>query len=124
VRASTPTAAARLVVPDSRELRERLERSRDSLHRGAQRAADRHLRLLIATRERLHRAPLLAVERKRARLDTVHARLGALSPVGTLARGYAIVRRGDAVIRSPEQVTAGDRLSVRVAEGSFGAVTE
>jgi exodeoxyribonuclease VII large subunit len=124
VRASTPTAAARLVVPDSRELRERLERSRTGLHAGARRAADRHLRLLVGNRERLHRAPLLAVERKRARLDNAHARLGALSPVGTLERGYAIVRRDDAVIRSPEQVTAGDRLSVRVAEGAFGAIAE
>jgi exodeoxyribonuclease VII large subunit len=124
VRASTPTAAARLVVPDSRELRERLERSRTGLHVGARRAADRHLRLLVGNRERLHRAPLLAVERKRARLDNAHARLGALSPVGTLERGYAIVRRDDAVIRSPEQVTAGDRLSVRVAEGAFGAIAE
>jgi exodeoxyribonuclease VII large subunit len=124
VRASTPTAAARLVVPDSRELRERLERSRTGLHTGARRAADRHLRLLVGNRERLHRAPLLAVERKRARIDNAHARLGALSPVGTLERGYAIVRRDDAVIRSPEQVTAGDRLSVRVAEGAFGAIAE
>jgi exodeoxyribonuclease VII large subunit len=124
VRASTPTAAARLVVPDSRELHERLERSRTGLHAGARRAADRHLRLLVGNRERLHRAPLLAVERKRARLDNAHARLGALSPVGTLERGYAIVRRDDAVIRSPEQVTAGDRLSVRVAEGAFGAIAE
>jgi exodeoxyribonuclease VII large subunit len=124
VRASTPTAAARLVVPDSRELRERLERSRTGLHAGARRAADRHLRLLVGNRERLHRAPLLAVERKRARIDNAHARLGALSPVGTLERGYAIVRRDDAVIRSPEQVTAGDRLSVRVAEGAFGAIAE
>ena len=124
VRASTPTAAARLVVPDIRELRERLERSRTGLHTGARRATDRHLRLLVGNRERLHRAPLLAVERKRARLDNAHARLGALSPVGTLERGYAIVRRDDAVIRSPEQVTAGDRLSVRVAEGAFGAIAE
>ena len=37
VRASTPTAAARLVVPDLTELRDRLERTRNSLHRSAQR---------------------------------------------------------------------------------------
>jgi exodeoxyribonuclease VII large subunit len=121
VRASTPTAAARLVVPDARELRERLERTRTQLHRGARQAAERHAQRLTAARERLHRAPLLAVERRRARLDTVHARLGALSPLGTLERGYAIVRSGDEAVRSPEQVAAGDPISVRVAAGSFGA---
>jgi exodeoxyribonuclease VII large subunit len=124
VRASTPTAAARLVVPDSRELSERLERTRANLHRGARRAAERHAQRLTASRDRLQRAPLLALERKRARLDNLHARLGALSPVGTLERGYAIVRRGDEVVRSPAQVAAGDPVSVRVAEGSFGARVE
>jgi exodeoxyribonuclease VII large subunit len=124
VRASTPTAAARLVVPDAAELRERLERSREALHRGAHRATERHAQRLTAAHERLRRAPLLAVERRRARLDTLHARLGALSPVATLERGYAIVRRGDDVVRSSTDVAPGDALSVRVADGSFGARVE
>ena len=70
------------------------------------------------------RAPLLALERKRARIDTAHARLGALSPLATLDRGYAIVRRGETVVRSPEQVASGDAMSIRVAEGTFGVVAE
>jgi exodeoxyribonuclease VII large subunit len=123
-RASTPTAAARLVVPDLSELRARLERTRVALHGGAHRAADRHAQRLATARDRLSRAPLLALERKRARIDTVHARLGALSPVATLDRGYAIVRRGDEVVRSPTQVGSGDALSVRVAEGTFEATVE
>jgi exodeoxyribonuclease VII large subunit len=124
VRASTPTAAARLVVPDLAELRERLARSRESLHRGAQRAAERHAQRLGNAHERLARAPLLALERRRARLDTVHARLGALSPLATLDRGYAIVHRGEDLVRSPEQVASGDAIEVRVADGTFGATVE
>ena len=121
VRASTPTAAARLVVPDLNELRERLLRTREGLRRGAQRAADRHTQRLAHAHERLARAPLLALERRRARLDTLHARLGALSPLATLDRGYAIVHRGDELVRSPGQVQGGDAIDVRVAEGTFGA---
>jgi exodeoxyribonuclease VII large subunit len=124
VRASTPTAAARIVVPDIEELREQLERVRTALHRGAHRASERHAQRLTSAHERLRRAPLLALERKRARLDTLHARLGALSPVATLERGYAIVRGDDGVIRSAEQVERGDALSIRVADGSFGATAE
>jgi len=112
VRASTPTAAARLA------------RSRNGLHIGARRAAERHAQKLGVTHERLRRAPLLALERRRARLDTVHARLGALSPVATLERGYAIVRRGDEVVRATDQVAPGDAIAVRVADGSFGATVE
>ena len=84
VRASTPTAAARLVVPDLAELRALLARVRDGLHRGARRAVERHGERL-GRADRLGRAPLLALERRQARLDTLHARLGALSPVGTLS---------------------------------------
>jgi len=121
VRASTPTAAARVVVPDLAELRAQVVRTRERLHRGAQRAAERHAQRLEGSHERLQRAPLLALERRTARLETLHAKLGALSPFATLERGYAIVHRGDDVVRSAEQVSAGDAIDVRVAEGTFGA---
>jgi exodeoxyribonuclease VII large subunit len=121
-RASTPTHAARLVVPDLAELRLTLARTREALHRAAERAADRGKQRLGAAHDRLHRAPLLALERRRARLDTLHARLGALSPHATLERGYAIVHRGGEVVRSPAQVEPGDPIDVRVADGAFGAV--
>jgi exodeoxyribonuclease VII large subunit len=124
VRASTPTHAARLVVPDQTELRRRLVRAREGLHRGARAAAERHAARLDATHERLRRAPLLALERRRARLDNAHARLGALSPNATLERGYAIVHRGGEVVRAPRQVVRGDAIDVRVADGSFGATVE
>ena len=121
-RASTPTAAARLVVPDLAELRDRLEVSRRALHRSARRAAERSAQRLAANHDRLRRAPLLALERRQAHLDTVRARLGALSPLAVLERGYAIVHRGDDVVRAASQVTAGDTVDVRVAEGGFGAI--
>ena len=121
VRASTPTAAARLVVPDLAELRARLTAARAALQRGARRTAERRAEQLAATRDRLRVAPLLALERKRARLDNAHARLGALSPSATLERGYAIVHRAGEVVRSTAPVASGDELLVDVADGSFGA---
>ena len=121
VRASTPTAAARLVVPDIADLRRNVIQLREALHRGALRAAERHAQRLTTSHDRLTRAPLLSVERRRARLDTLHARLGALSPLATLDRGYAIVHRGPDLVRSPDQVSGGDALEIRVAEGTFGA---
>ncbi|HEU5363647.1 MAG TPA: exodeoxyribonuclease VII large subunit [Gaiellaceae bacterium] len=124
VRASTPTHAARLVVPDLAELRRLLDHTREALHRGARRASERHSQRLAATHDRLTRAPLLAVERRRARLDTLHARLGALSPLATLERGYAVVHRGDELVRSPDQLSRGDAIDVRVAEGTFGATVD
>ena len=121
VRASTPTAAAKLVVPDLRELVERLERQRTSLARCSGRALDRERQRVALLGERLRRAPALAVERKGAALERQAARLRALSPRATIGRGYAIVRKGDAIVRAADEVGPGDAIDVEVAEGRFGA---
>jgi exodeoxyribonuclease VII large subunit len=123
-RASTPTAAARLVVPDAVELLARLERTRAALARGTRTVLDRRRQRLSTTHERLRRAPSLAVERKRARLEHAAGRLRALSPRATLQRGYAIVRAHDAIVRSPEAVATGETIDVEVADGRFGARVE
>jgi len=101
-RASTPSLAARLVVPDADELRERLSQ----------------------TRSRLHRAPLLLVERKRARLDGAYGRLRALSPRATLERGYSIVRDSGRIVRTGAELHEGTHVDVELGEGGFGAVVE
>ncbi|TML34564.1 MAG: exodeoxyribonuclease VII large subunit, partial [Actinobacteria bacterium] len=91
-RASTPSMAARLVVPDLTDLLQRLDRARGGLERGTRRTLDRERRGLERTHERLERAPRLLLERGRARLEHAAGRLRALSPHATLERGYAIVR--------------------------------
>ena len=124
VRASTPTAAARLVVPDERELRERLDTVRAALARGAGAALERARSSLTRDRERLDRAPALLVERKRAGLEGLAGRLQALSPRKTLARGYAIVRTDNGIVYSSTELESGSRVDVELAEGEFGARVE
>jgi exodeoxyribonuclease VII large subunit len=123
-RASTPTAAARLVVPDAVALLERLDRTRAGLARGARKVLERRRDRLEHTHVRLRRAPALAVERKRARLEHTAGRWRALSPRATLARGYAIVRVRDEIVRSAGAVVSGDEIAVEVADGQFGARVE
>ena len=123
-RASTPTAAARLVVPDATELLARLERARTSLARGARGVVERRRQRLVHAHDRLRRAPALAVERKRARLEHAAGRLRALSPRATLQRGYAIVRAHEEIVRSAAAVSPGEALEVEVADGRFGARVE
>ena len=123
-RASTPTAAGRIVVPDAMELLGRMERARSGLTRGARSIVERRRQRLTQTHERLHRAPALAIERKRARLEHAAGRLRALSPRATLQRGYAIVRAGDEIVRSNAAISAGEQIDVEVADGHFGARVE
>ena len=124
LRASTPTAAGRLVVPDLEELMAGLERARDGLGRGTRRTLERHSARLTHAAERLRRAPVLLVERRRAALAQAGGRLRALSPRSTLERGYAIVRRDGELVRSAGTVSPGEAIAVEVADGSFGARVE
>jgi exodeoxyribonuclease VII large subunit len=124
VRASTPSVAGRLVVPDAAELSAALERSRAALARGTRRTVERRAERLEHVHHRLAGAPALAVERKRARLEHAAGRLRALSPRATLERGYAIVRAHGAVVRAASDVSKGDPLAVEVAEGAFGATVD
>jgi exodeoxyribonuclease VII large subunit len=123
-RASTPTAAARLVVPDAAELLARLDRTRAGLANGARSMVERRRERLEQAHTHLRRAPALAVERKRARLEHAAGRLRALSPRATLERGYAIVRARDEIVRSAHGVATGDEIAVQVADGQFGARVE
>ena len=124
VRAPTPTAAARLVVPDLDELRAGLGRTRQRLHAGARRALERDRGRLSRSRERLRAAPSLFFERRRGALDRAAARLQALSPRATLARGYAIVRTADGVLRDAGAVAEGGRIDVELARGTLAARVE
>ena len=147
VRASTPTAAGKLVVPELTELCDRLDRAREALARSVRRSLERDRQQLARSaerlragprvaveregvrleraHERLRRAPALAVERKRAALENTAAKLAALSPLQTLRRGYAIVRteQGE-VVASTEDVSTGGRVDVTLAEGGFAARVE
>jgi exodeoxyribonuclease VII large subunit len=124
VRASTPTAAARLVVPDERSLRTELDRLHGALARDTRRILERSRQTLAADAQRLTRAPSLLLERKRSRMDGLAGRLRALSPRATLERGYAIVRTDAGIVRSAKTVAPGARVDVELAEGALGARVE
>ncbi len=140
--ASTPTDAAKHVVPDlAAELRvvaELRDRARSSVRTRVSR--ERELmsglpdRLRRTLRGRLDREAEDAqrlrnrarirltglVDSARADLEHVRARVNSLSPQATLERGYAVVRRADgSVVREPAQALG--PLRVRVAGGEFAA---
>ncbi|MFT4050953.1 MAG: exodeoxyribonuclease VII large subunit [Microbacterium sp.] len=148
VRASTPTDAAKRIVPDVAEQRALVEQLRSRARsRLTQRIAHD-----VAQLEQLRSRPVLRspesmlttraqelwmltsrgrdlvtrrIDDGERRVAALRASLRALSPGATLARGYAIAHRdGGVIVRDAAQAPAGTPLIVTVAEGSFAARSE
>jgi exodeoxyribonuclease VII large subunit len=147
VRASTPTDAARRVVPDVTEQTELIAQLRARARRRLAGRLDRELSWLTDIRSRpAISAPVREIDRRqeqvlglaerarrclsarldRAADDIVHtrARLVALSPAATLHRGYAIVQRPDAsVVRAAAGIGDGEPLTLRFADDQLAVTT-
>ncbi|MFF2521727.1 exodeoxyribonuclease VII large subunit [Streptomyces liangshanensis] len=143
VRASTPTDAAKKVVPDVGEELDRVQALRDRALRTVRGLLDREERGLAhalgrpvmerpqrmvteraaevdALADRSRRVLRHLLDRADSELSHTRARVVALSPAATLERGYAVLQRPDgSVVRSPEDVTAAEELRARVAKGDF-----
>ncbi len=124
LRASTPTDAAKRVVPSLMEQRTLIAGLRNRSTRVLSNLLDREVQAL---QHRRHRSrSLLTTRLDTAASDVTHlaARVRALSPAATLDRGYAIVTKEDGtIVRDAASVPAGALIDVRVSEGRFAART-
>jgi exodeoxyribonuclease VII large subunit len=76
-------------------------------------------------RARLDRSMERLIESSSSRLGSLDARLHSLSPLAVLDRGYALVLSSDGVlIRSTALIGPGDKLTTRLADGSFASRVE
>src|SRR6478735_2965846 len=147
VRASTPTDAAKRVVPDVAEEAQRVLQARERGRMAIRALVDRELAQLTALRSRPSLADprsglterMVEVDafRERARRsfghrldrgadDLVHqlARIRALSPLATLRRGYAVLSDADGqALSSVATLEPGQDIHIRVGDGRIGATT-
>jgi exodeoxyribonuclease VII large subunit len=145
LRASTPTDAAKRIVPDVAEESHRVIQLRDRLRRTVtgligseqqQLASIRsrpsmadprndligRLTEVQALRNRGQRVLGHVLDRAQDDLDHSLARVRALSPLATLRRGYAVLSDAEgALFSSVEDIAAGAEVTIRVADGRIGA---
>jgi exodeoxyribonuclease VII large subunit len=123
VRAATPSAAAELAVPARREVIARVGALASRLANAAKRREDRAVASLRQTQQRFATAGARLAERRRARLESVAGRLQALSPLSTLARGFAVARTpGGATLSVRRAFTPGAAFELWLQDGIVEAV--
>lgn len=140
VRAATPSAAAELISPDSIELLQHLHNKQQillqrilafiKLHQYGTESLVKRLRhpgqrlqeqsqRIDEMEQRLCRAMKVNLQHRQHQLEKLIRAIHAVSPLATLARGYAIVTSttSHAIIRSSKQVNVGDKITAQLAEG-------
>jgi exodeoxyribonuclease VII large subunit len=144
-RASTPTDAAKRVVPDIAEeiqmisaLRDRarrtvlnrldLEATRITNFKNRPVMKDPHVlittraEIIAGLRDRSNRSFGASIKLAKEELKQIKARVRALSPQSTLDRGYSVVQLADGqIVTDPKKLKAGDELRLRLAKGETKA---
>lgn len=143
VRASTPSNAAELAVPDQREIKRRLDALRTRMVQSEQKRVEQ-MREQYAklARSRVLRDPMAFIDDKRLLLDYMQknlavlaqrqmaqrqqrftaltAKLDALSPLKVLGRGYAVARNEEGtILRRAADAQTGERIEVLLGQGSL-----
>jgi exodeoxyribonuclease VII large subunit len=144
-RASTPTDAAKRVVPDIAEeiqmisaMRDRarrtllnrldLETTRITNFKNRPVMKDPHVlittraEIIAGLRDRSNRSFGASIKLAKEELKQIKARVRALSPQSTLDRGYSVVQLADGqIVTDPKKLKAGDELRLRLAKGETKA---
>lgn len=142
-RASTPSNAAEIAVPQREELLRRLEQYRNRLEKNLQNKIRQETSRLDALgskrvltdpmafmqeknihidllQEKLVSAMQRPLDRQKQRFVHLAAALDAMSPLKVLGRGYALAQKEDGtVLRSSSQTEIGEPISVRLGEGAL-----
>jgi exodeoxyribonuclease VII large subunit len=141
VRAATPTDIARHIVPDRRELRASLGRDRRVMAgsitgyiarrrtwlnqrvAAMERAIDipRYMERVTRSKTMLARQQQQLLAKQREHLAGLGRTLGSYDPDAVLRRGYALVRRQQALIREAGRVSVGEQVVIQLAQGQLEA---
>lgn len=143
VRASTPSNAAEIAVPDMADLLRQLQESGNRMAQSQIKTLElAGKRWSVLAEKRVLTDPTAFIEDKRLQLDNVQqqlslvareqlsvqqrrfaalaASLDALSPLRVLGRGYAMAQREDGtILKNAAQVVSGDRIRVKLGQGSL-----
>jgi exodeoxyribonuclease VII large subunit len=123
-RASTPSNAAELLVPDRLHIQNELLTITQNLEYFAVRHVSRARKELIEQITMLNQRVTTITSQLKAAVHSQKQLLAALNPETILRRGYAIVRQNGRILRSSRGVQVGAMIDIQLADGGFSAAVE
>jgi len=120
-RASTPSNAAELLVPDKREIRRYLEQCRLIAGRALDEIIVSRTESLKHNNQTLMNRMTHIFDSEKRKLDQIKQLLLVIDPNNLLKRGYAVVRKNNKVIKSKHQLKSNDLLQITLADGTVNS---
>lgn len=125
-RASTPTDAAKKVVPDIAEEKMKIAQLQDRVIRKIVNQITIEMEKIAALIMRpFMKDPTKLITQKKEELSHLTARLRTLSPQATMERGYSIVRNAKGeIVKMATSLKVGEKINLDFSAGSASAITE
>lgn len=148
VRAATPTQSAEIAIPVKKDVLDMLEDDKKYLTSLIKKKIE-HSKIHLENRENsytlknfsrifkdskeilnnkeveLERAMKLLIERKKQKIQVQAEKIISLNPLNILSRGYSLVKCGEKIIKSSDEVNQGDEIEIKLYKGSLiGTVKE
>lgn len=112
LRASTPSNAAELLVPDKKDEKKQLDQKHSELYESIKRVIGQQAEFLSVKAEQLNVELADIFQSQQTDLLAKKRLISSINPQNILKRGYAIVRRDNQVIRSAKTVKPKDKVSI------------
>ena len=123
-RASTPSNAAELLVPDRRSVLAALKDFPKHLEHAARQSLKAAANDLLISRRDLHSAAERAAGQAARQLASQHQLLAAYNPQAALQRGYALVRAGGQAVRSGRQLRPETAVDIELSDAQVTAAVK
>jgi exodeoxyribonuclease VII large subunit len=126
LRASTPSRAAELVIPQKRDLYQNIQEYKMRLSRSLKYLIPQYQQRVDDLTDGLANNLKDILREKRNLFDLEVARLQTLNPSGILRRGYSISLRlpAEDILKDTQNLQVGDKIKTRLAKGSFSSRVE
>lgn len=124
VRASTPSNAAELLVPDRQHELRVVGGYRSQFIQVIQQVFDQQKKDIEYLKDQLWRLASGAVQTAMQQIEAQRRLIEQVNPRRVLERGYVLVRKSDSIVRSATGLQTGDRVTLQFSDGTVQSTVD